>query len=398
MEVINAMHERKTSFQQLDYTLLFLLFLLMCISFLAIYSAALAGQYNVDPSFFVKRQVIWFIIGAVLMVSAMVIDYDMFKNFTIPLYVIGIMLLLAVHFYGVEKNASQRWIGIGDNLFQPSEFVKIFLVLALAHLLFVITKEYRDRTLKEDGIVVLKVLAVGLPPFFLILIQPDLGTALVIASIMGTMLLMAGISWKIFAMLGTIIFSFLATLVWLHNNYFDLFSMFIRSHQLDRIYGWLSPYDDPGGIGYQLIGAIQGIGSGQLYGKGFTEGILSKSGRVPEIHTDFIFTVIGEEFGFLGATLLIVIYFLLFYRMIIIAFSCNNMYGSYLVSGVIGLLVFQIFQNIGMTIGLMPITGLALPFISYGGSALLTNMIAIGIVLNVSIRTRHYMFGTEELT
>lgn len=256
MEVISVMHERKTSFQQLDYTLLFLLFLLMCISFLAIYSAALAGQYNVDPSHFVKRQVLWFMIGTVLMIAAMVIDYDMFKNFTIPLYVIGIVLLLAVHFYGVENNGSQRWLGVGNNMFQPSEFVKIFLVLALAHLLFLITKEYRKRTLKEDGIVVLKVLAIGVPPFFLILIQPDLGTALVIASIMGTMLLMAGISWKIFTLLGTTIFSLLAVLVWLHNNYFELFSKFIKSHQLDRIYGWISPHDDPGGIGYQLIGAI----------------------------------------------------------------------------------------------------------------------------------------------
>lgn len=396
-----AMQERKTYLQQLDYTLLFLLFLLMCISLVSIYSAALAGQYNIEPSEFVKRQVIWFTLGTFLMAAAMFIDYDLFKNFTIPLYGLGIILLLVVEFFGIERNGSQRWIGVElgarEIMFQPSEFVKIFLVLALAHLLYQITKNHKERTLKEDCIVVLKVLAVGFPPFFLILIQPDLGTALVIASIMGTMLLMAGISWKIFAALGTIITSFLALLVWLHNNYFEIFSIFIKSHQLDRIYGWLDPESDPVGLGYQLLNAMQGIGSGQLYGKGFTEGVLSKSGAVPEIHTDFIFTVIGEEFGFLGATVLIVIYFLLFYRMIIIAFSCNNMYGSYLVAGVIGLLVFQIFQNIGMTIGLMPITGLALPFISYGGSALLTNMLAIGIVLNVNIRTRHYMFGSEEL-
>ncbi len=392
------MHERKTYFQQLDYTLLFLLFLLMCISLLSIYSAAMAGQYNVDPSFFVKRQVIWFIIGACLMVAAMFIDYDLFKNFTIPLYVVGLLLLIGVHFFGVERNGSQRWLGIGNNLFQPSEFVKIFLVLALAHLLFLITKDHRHRTLKEDFIVVSKVLAVGLPPFLFILVQPDLGTALVIASIMGTMLLMAGVSWKIFVSIGTVVATFLGSLIWLHNNYFEFFSNYImRPHQLSRIYGWLDPESDPGGMGYQLLNAMQGIGSGQLYGKGFADGVLSKSGAVPEIHTDFIFTVIGEEFGFLGATVLIVIYFLLFYRMIIIAFSCNNVYGSYMVAGVIGLLVFQIFQNVGMTIGLMPITGLALPFISYGGSALLTNMIAIGLVLNVNIRTRHYMFSSDEM-
>lgn len=392
------MQERKTFLQQLDYTLLFLLFLLMCISLLAIYSAAMAGQYNVEPSFFVKRQVIFFIVGTIVMFGAMLIDYDLFKNFTIPLYVGGLILLIAVHFFGIEKNGSQRWLGIGPIEFQPSEFVKIFVVLSLAHLLFLITKDHYARSLKEDFIVVGKVLAVGLPPFALILVQPDLGTALVIASVMGIMLLMAGISWKIFAAIGASVVTFLGTLIWLHNNHFEFFiNNIIRPHQLDRVYGWLDPESDPIGIGYQLLNAIQGIGSGQLYGKGFTEGVLSKSGAVPEIHTDFIFTVIGEEFGFLGATVLIVIYFLLFYRMIIIAFSCNNIYGSYLVAGVIGLLVFQIFQNIGMTIGLMPITGLALPFISYGGSALVTNMLAIGLVLNVNIRTRHYMFSSDEM-
>ncbi len=391
------MNERKTYLQQLDYTLFFLLFLLMCISLLAIYSAALAGQYNADPTFYVKRQVIWFFLGVILTIAAMIIDYDLFKNFTVPMYVVGIVMLLVVQFFGVERNGAQSWIEIGNYLFQPSEFVKIFLVLSLAHLLLHITKENRERTLQEDFIVVLKVLAVGLPPFFLILIQPDLGTALVIASVIGTMLLMAGVSWRVFSMLGVSIVLFLAVLVWLHNNFYELFSIVIKPHQLGRIYGWLSPESDPGGLGYQLLGAIQGIGSGQLYGKGFTEGVLSKSGRVPEIHTDFIFTIIGEEFGFLGATVLIVIYFLLIYRMIIIAFSCNNTYGTYLIAGVIGLLVFQIFQNIGMTIGLLPITGIALPFISYGGSALLTNMLAIGIVLNVNIRTRHYMFSSKEL-
>lgn len=158
----------------------------------------------------------------------------------------------------------------------------------------------------------------------------------------------------------------------------------------------LTPDDDTSGIGYQLNQAILGIGSGQLFGSGFMEGLQTQSDVIPEIHTDFIFTVIGEEFGFLGAMVLLIVYFLLFYRMIMIALTCNNLFGTYLVSGVIGLLVFQVFQNIAMTIGLMPITGLALPFISYGGSALLTNMLAIGIVLNVHYRTREYMFKSKE--
>jgi rod shape-determining protein RodA len=392
-----TMEERKTGFQQIDYTLLFLLFVLMCISLLAIYSGS--GQYfSNDPTYYVKRQVIWFIVGIVVMVGVMLIDYDLFKSFSIPLYGIGITLLLLVAYspLGVFRNGSQRWLDLGPAEIQPSEFMKIFLIIALAHMLYRVTANRVTKDLKSDLIIVGQVVAIGLPPFFLILKQPDLGTALVIASIMGTMLLMSGVAWRILLFLGLSVVAGITSLVWLHNHNFELFSKIIASHQLDRIYGWLDPYEHQGSFGYQLVNAMRGIGSGQLHGSGFMQGVQTQSDRIPEIHTDFIFTVIGEEFGFIGATILIVTYFLLFYRMIIIALTCNNLFGTYLVSGVIGLLVFQVFQNIAMTIGLMPITGLALPFISYGGSALLTNMLAMGIILNVNIRTRHYMFETEE--
>jgi rod shape-determining protein RodA len=392
-----TMEERKTGFQQIDYTLLFLLFVLMCFSLLAIYSGS--GQYfSEDPTYYVKRQIIWFVVGIVVMVGVMVIDYDLFKNFSIPVYGIGIVLLLLVAYspLGVFRNGSQRWIDIGPAEIQPSEFMKIFLILALAHMLYRVTMNRTKKDLQSDLIIVAKVIAIGLPPFFLILRQPDLGTALVIASIMATMLLMSGVAWRILIFLGLGAIGGILSLVWLHNHNFELFSKFIASHQLDRIYGWLDPYEHQGSYGYQLVNAMRGIGSGQLQGSGFMQGIQTQSDRIPEIHTDFIFTVIGEEFGFIGATVLLVTYFLLFYRMIIIALTCNNLFGTYLIAGVIGLLVFQVFQNIAMTIGVMPITGLALPFISYGGSALLTNMFAMGIVLNVNIRTRHYMFETEE--
>lgn len=388
------MEGQKSNLQQIDYTLLFLLFLLMCISLLAVYSGS--GQYNVDPMHYVKRQVIWYIVGIVLMVGAMLVDYDLFKNFSIPLYILGVVLLILVKFFGVIQNGSQRWVGFGGFLFQPSEFVKIFVVIALAHLLFKITKEGREKSFKSDCILVGKVVGIGIIPFGLILEQPDLGTALVVGSVMATMVLMSGVSWKMITLLGGTVATGISFLVWLHNYYFEIFNKVIHQHQMQRIYGWLDPVGNAGSYGYQLVEALKGIGSGQLYGSGFMQGVQSQNDRVPEIHTDFIFTVIGEEFGFLGATVLIVVYFLLFYRMILIAFSCNNLFGTYLVSGIIGLLVFQVFQNIAMTIGLMPITGLALPFISYGGSALMTNMIAIGIVLNVGMRTRHYMFQAED--
>jgi len=391
------MQERKSAFQQLDYTLLFFLFVLMCISLLAIYSAAAGDQYGVGPFYFVQRQIIWFAIGTIIMMGAMLVDYEMFKNFSIPLYVLGMLLLLGVHFFGIYTNGAQRWLGIEDVFqFQPSEFVKIFLIITLSHLLYTITRKPREKTFTADCIVVGKIFAVGLPPFALILVQPDLGTALVVAAIIFIMILMAGVTFRMIGLLSTLVVMSIGILVWLHNHFFDLFTTFIKPHQLSRIYAWLDPNANIGAEGYQLYHALQGIGAGQLYGSGLTQGVKSQSGVIPELHTDFIFTVIGEEFGFVGATVLIVVYFLLLYRMVIIAFTCNNSFGTYLVSGVIGLLVFQIFQNIGMTIGLVPITGLALPFISYGGSALITTMLAVGIVLNVNIRTKHYMFGEEE--
>ncbi|NJP36934.1 rod shape-determining protein RodA [Alkalicoccus luteus] len=391
------MQERKSPFQQLDYTLLFFLFVLMCISLVAIYSAATSGQYGVAPSYFVQRQILWFSVGMVLMISAMVIDYDLFKHLSIPLYAVSMILLVATHLFGIEVNGAQRWLGIpGVFTFQPSEFVKIFILISLAHLLFTITRAPRPKTFKSDVIVVAKILGVGLPPFAFILIQPDLGTALVIMAMIAIMILMAGVTFRMIGLLVTLAVSAVAGLVWLHNNAFELFTQVIRPHQLSRIYAWLDPTANIGGEGYQLYHALQGIGAGQLYGSGFTQGVKSQSGVIPELHTDFIFTVIAEEFGFIGATVLMVIYFLLLYRMVLIAFTCNNSFGTYLTAGVVGLLVFQIFQNVGMTIGVVPITGLALPFISYGGSALVTNMLAIGIVLNVNIRTKHYMFGEEE--
>lgn len=391
------MQERKSPLQQLDYTLLFLLFVLMCISLIAIFSAASSEQYNVPASFFVQRQILWFAVGTILMLAAMVVDYEALKKLSIPLYVISMVLLILTHLFGIEVNGAQRWIGIPDVFtFQPSEFVKIFIIISLAHLLFFITRKPREKSFKSDSVVVGKILGVGLPPFFLILLQPDLGTALVIGSIIFIMVIMAGVSFRIIGLIAGAAVGGVSLLVWLHNNFYEVFTQVIRPHQLSRIYAWLDPSANIGAEGYQLFHALQGIGAGQLFGTGFTEGVKTQSGMIPELHTDFIFTVIGEEFGFIGATVLVVVYFLLLYRMVLIAFNCNNTFGTYITAGVIGLLVFQIFQNIGMTIGVVPITGLALPFISYGGSALVTNMIAMGLVLNVNIRTKYFMFGEDE--
>lgn len=383
--------ENKLVSNRIDYTLLFLLFLLFIISLFAVYSAS--GQYFVnDPYYFLKRQIVWYVIGTAVMFAIMFFDYELLENLALPFYAIGLLLLLVVYFFGHEKNGSQRWIKLPGFDLQPSEFVKIFLVILLSSVIYKWVKNKSHVEQTTPLWILVKIVLYTLPPFLLILKQPDLGTALVIGAIMVTMVFISGASWKILTSIFGVILAGLSTLVYLHNKHFDIFSKIIEPHQLERIYGWLNRSEYASSYGYQLTEALKGIGSGQVTGRGYLDGVQAQSGRIPEVQTDFIFALVGEEFGFIGATLLISIYFIMIYRLIIIAISCDNPFGTYLVTGIIGLLVFQIFQNIGMTLGLMPITGLALPFLSYGGSALLTNFIAMGIVLNVKYRTKSFMF------
>ncbi|MFC4324230.1 rod shape-determining protein RodA [Litchfieldia salsa] len=377
---------------RIDYTLLFILLCLFMVSLFAVYSGS--GQYQTeDPFYFVKRQAIWYIIGIAVMVAVASFDFELLEKWATPLYAIGLGLLILVHFFGTFKNGSKRWINLGMFEIQPSEFMKVFLILFVAVLLNKIGK--RQLSMMESIPITIKICGVTAIPFYLILVQPDLGSALVIASIAFTLIIVSGISYKIIALFCSGFLGLIAFLIYFHNNYFDLFIKLIKPHQLERVYGWLNPYDYASSYGYQLIQAMMGIGSGQLNGAGFNNGRQVQSGRIPEAHTDFIFAVIGEEFGFIGSSILISLYFILIYRMIVIALNTHNLFGIYICSGVIGLFAFQVFQNIAMTIGLMPVTGLALPLVSYGGSALLTNMIAIGLLLSVNIRSKRFMFSNE---
>lgn len=383
------MEKEKSLLQQIDFGLLTILFLLSGISLIAIYSAT-SGP---DSFYFVKRQVMWYAVGFVAVLSVLFVDYRRLRELSIPFYVIGIISLILVALFGEESKGAQRWLQITEGVaLQPSEFMKIFLVISIAHLLTKFQEKPETKSLQDDFILTGKIGILAIVPFLLILKQPDLGTSLVLVGIVAVMLLVSGISWRILFLFLFLGIGLIAFLVFLYFVNFDLFSKVIATHQLERIFGWLDPYGLAGDEGFQLIQAMLAIGSGQLFGRGLGEGVQAQGGWIPEVHTDFIFAIIGEEFGFIGASILISIYFIFIYRLVQIALSCNDIFGTYLVSGVIGMIVFQVFQNIGMTIGLMPITGLALPFISYGGSALLTNMISIGIVLNVAMRTKTYMF------
>ncbi|WP_080874107.1 rod shape-determining protein RodA [Oceanobacillus timonensis] len=368
----------------LDFNIITILFLLFLISLIAVYSGS--GQYaQSQPYYFVIRQVIWYIVGILIMLGVVFFDYELLGKQAFRLYAIGVLLLIGVHFFGVFRNGSQRWLNLGVFEIQPSEFMKIFLIIYLAVLL----ERYGNRklSLKMSIQLTVKVLAATFIPFVFIFLQPDLGSALIVLAIAFTMIIVSSISIKVILPILFAIVTSISGLVFLYAYNEAIFTRLFQSHQMDRIYGWLKPSEYASDYGYQLQQAIMGIGSGQLNGAGFNQGTQIQNGNVPEAHTDFVFTVIGEEYGFIGASMLILLYFLLLYRITKVAYEADNLFGVYLCVGIIGILAFQVFQNIAMTIGLMPITGITLPFISYGGSSLITNMIMIGLVISVQIRS-----------
>lgn len=397
-----SMEQDKSWRDRIDYTLLFLVFVLGCISIMAIYAGTTtqffsAEDYEKYRHVFALSQAKWYLIGFVLMVVVMLVDYEYLKRLTIPIFAFGMILLLWVQFFGVENKGSTRWIGInGTPIYQPSEVMKIILVLTLAHLIVVLNQRYSEKRLKTDLKKLGWLAAFGIPPFYLVLKQPDLGSALVLAVIIATAILMANVSYKVLASLAALAGAGIAFLYYLLLNHIELITKYVlEEHQLVRILGWLYPEEYASGYAMQTLNAIRGIGSGQLTGSGFLNSVQAANASTPELHTDFIFAVIGEEFGFLGSTVVICVYFLLIYRLIMLAHSCHDLYGTSIIAGISGMLTFQIFQNIAMTIGLMPVTGIALPFLSYGGSALMTNMLAIGIVLNIGMRQKTYMFKSN---
>ncbi len=387
-----CMDNNKSPLQQLDYGLLFIMFLLAIISAVSIHSAPLPPKLeNIN---FASRQLVWYGISLVAIAGVMIIDFDRFRLISWYLYGFGMLLLLGLEFGapGTQtiKGATSWYQLPGLGNFQPSELMKIFLIIVISSIIFKHNEIYIHKTIQDDFWLLGKILLTSLPPLLLVMKQPDLGTAMVLSAIVAALILVSGIRWRI---IGGIVLTFILAAISVVVVYFTFTDWFESKiidnygHALERFYGWLAPYEYPT-EGYQLTKALLAIGSGQLEGKGFRQTEV----YLPEAHTDFIFGVIAEQFGFIGASFVISLFFMLVYRMIQIALDSHDPFGSYLVTGVIGMITFQVFQNIGMTIQLMPITGIPLPFISYGGSSLVTYMIALGLALNVRSRTRTYMF------
>lgn len=388
--------QSKTRTANIDYVLISIIILLAIISVFSLYTI----QPYLDDTYYIK-QLVWYIVGAIVVGVIMLIDYDRLRQVSWVFYGFGMIMLILLHFHlppGIAKEAGGAWgwfkIPVLGTL-QPAEFMKVFLIIALAHLIVMHNDKFKEHMNKSDSWLLLKIMIVTIPPMGLIALQPDLGGFLVLAAIVVCMVLVSGVRWRIiFSLLGVMLISVVAV-IFIYFTFPETVDNLIDDtpfeHVESRFTGWLDTEVNGQSGGYQLIRAMLAIGSGQLSGKGIGEFEVS---NIPERHTDMIFTSIAEQFGFIGSSILITLLFLLVYRLIHIALQSNDPFGSYLITGFIGMFTYQIFQNIGMTIKLLPITGLPLPFISYGGSSTLTYLIAIGIVLNIHYRTKVFMFDS----
>ena len=360
--------------KNIDYGLIVSVILLIIIGVFAIASAT--QMLSGGSTSLVKVQIVAFVLGVIAVLFVLIIDYNNFGDMSRIIYIVNILLLCSVFIFGSRIKGSLSWIKFGFLNFQPSEVVKLGFILTFAKHL-----EKRKDNLDTIFSIVPSILHMSVP-IGLILLQPDFGTAAVFLFIAFFMMYAAGLNYKI------IFTGFLTFMVSMPAMWF----LFLKPYQKNRILVLFNPELDPMGAGYHVIQSKIAIGSGRFGGKGLFKGTQNNLGFLPESHTDFIFSVIGEELGFIGAIVVVLLFIWMFMRCIHIAKVSKDDYGMLICVGVIAMYLFHIFENIGMTIGIMPVTGIPLPFISYGGSSLLTNMIAIGLILNVGMRRQIIRF------
>lgn len=365
----------KKILQRMDFTLLIATAAIIIMSLVIIGSATHINTPSEERYWFVQRQGIFAIMNAALAVFMMNFDYKMLQGYGNRLYIFNLIMLVLVMVAGHSALGAQRWIMIGPISIQPSEFSKLIMIISLAAML-------EERVGKLNTLQDLLPVAgyVGLP-FLLVLKQPDLGTSLVFMAIFFGMSFASGIRLKL---LGGIIAAGFATL--------PLLWQFLKDYQKMRIMVFIDPNVDPLGSGYHIIQSKIAIGSGMLFGKGLFGGTQSQLNFLPENHTDFIFAVVGEELGFAGAVVLLLLYAVVLWRGIKIAQDASDMFGRLLAVGITSMLAFHILVNVGMTMGIMPVTGIPLPLMSYGVSSLTTNIMAIAILMNIQLRKQKLLF------
>ena len=393
------MEENRNFKERFDWKLAGILGLFLIVSLVAISSAQTTGQYGATN--FVIKQLQWYVICSFIIAFVMYFEPEQYKKMSWYLYGIGIILLVVLIFLpegdgqiGERINGAKSWYHLPIGNIQPSEFMKTFFILATARMISSHHETYTIKTIKTDFILLGKIGLLLFIPLALIMQQPDLGSSLVFIAITIALVVIAGISWKIVVPFFVGGLTLAGSVIWMALYMQDFLAKHfgVQAYQFGRIYSWLDPYSYADKDGYHLITSFNAIGSGEIFGKGYG----NREVYVAENHTDFIFAVIGEEWGFIGASFVICLYFLLIYHLTKITLTLKDPFCTYVCAGIIAMITFHVFENIGMTIQLLPITGIPLPFISYGGSSLMGNALALGLVFSMKFHYRKYMFSAKE--
>lgn len=366
--------------------MLIILGLFMGISTIVVRSAT---YNNPDyPNFDIKT-LIYYGLGFFVIIIATLVDYRLLLKVWYVWYAIGLILLVLLFFLAGETNGARSWFNLGQLSFQPAEMMKLFLIIAVAALMG--RRQGDPLKLRSD---VLLIAVVAFIPFVLVMIQPDLGNAIIYIFIVLGMLWIGNVRYTYVLIGMAVIAGGLMLFVTLFNTYNTEIRDYLDSkekvHWYSRINTYIHPTEASADESRQSKYAQIAIGSGGLAGDGYMQGESINRKFIPYTYSDSIFVVIGEEFGFQGAAVLLLLYFLFIYRMILISYKCYDLRGSFIIIGIATMMVFQIFENIGMMIGIMPLTGITLPFISYGGTSLLLNMMSIGLVFSIRAHQEKY--------
>jgi rod shape determining protein RodA len=352
-------------FSQFDFFLFGNCLVLAMLGVIGVYSAGLHGATSIGFT----RQLTWVALGVLLSLVVFSIDYRFLVDHAFLLYAASILVLIGILVFGTEINGSKSWVSIGGIGFQPSEMVKVVTILTLARYLSAISDKY----LRHRQFLILA--GITLAPVVLITMQGDLGTALMYFPILLGLMLVAGLKMR-FLVAVLLIGLCVAPMSW----------FFLKDYQKQRVLVTLDPSLDPQGIGYQTRQSQIAIGSGGITGKGLGNGMQSQMGFVPEVHTDFIFSLLAEETGLLGSLFILLLYLALLIRLFKVAESARDRTGILIVAGVMFLIFFHVVINIGMTLGILPPIGIPLPLLSYGGSSTITTFLALGLALSVHYR------------
>lgn len=375
MEMTGFQVEERTIFKRLDLNFIFVILALNVIGLINLYSAT-HGPNSRDVAPLFVNQIIWLVAGWSVFFITTLIDYSMVAKLAWPIYILNFLAIVFTTFFGKVALGAQRWIDLGFFRYQPSETMKLALIMVLAKILCTRTTTGPGMGFREMAFPMMVLFV----PFLFIVEQPDLGTAIMLAATGGTMLLFTRIRRAIL----------LAVTVLGLVGIWGAWHFVLRDYQKNRVINFVSPENDPLRTGYNSIQSKIAVGSGKFFGKGFRKGTQSQLEFLPERHTDFIYSVLSEEHGFVGSVTTMGLFCLLFVIMIRIAMNARDKFGALLTVGVLGYIFWHMFVNVGMVIGMLPIVGVPLPLLSYGGTSMLTTMAGLGIVSSVAFR--RYLF------